>query len=637
MSLPFGRLPVEKPMSLLSQEVQVNPIGTGGTNPFLYNPRKAGNSQGKVILVQNEPAELLVTLYNPYVFELELQSLSLSTSGPSFDCQALTTIYIPPQSYYHASFTGKATQTGTLTIRGCIVQAMGGAPQEFTLPLPTEGVSEQFSRKRTYLTSEIGRIKSPGLQARSTAKNTKRASTTTSAPNEQVRYLECNVLPEQPLLRMRWTSLTHDAVMLYEGEKSVIHLTLENISSLSIDFLKLSFGDSTIAPAQEALAEGELTVFETYETEYQLINRQAFSCSEDSMTQGIRPGEKATVPITCLGKVGCTRGCINIAYAYTQRSHESDKASNIFHTRQLSWPVNMTVYQMLECSNMTILPVDSDYYSEDSLGQDMTDLCMFSIEVRNTYGLPFEVIFESAQEGVEPTATSTIVAPGSSSRIVLLLKRFMLPDHVVSQTIPTLSDRQFVVAKTALSAEEERRQRELFWYRENLLEVVKGSWKELNGIRRGDLSLRQQRLTLPMLKSLKTDIVKLQMSLAYDDGKPLSRRPGKFLPPPNELFYVNVVISNTSETALVLFVKLLADPSDYVLSDTISSAIPLGRLKGGESQTLDIPVYFISSGHFELCAEAYASEHPGSESRLGTRKLRAYVKPEGDVCYSGFI
>ena len=34
-------------------------------------------SQTKTVLVQNEPFELVVTLRNPYVFDLELQSLQL--------------------------------------------------------------------------------------------------------------------------------------------------------------------------------------------------------------------------------------------------------------------------------------------------------------------------------------------------------------------------------------------------------------------------------------------------------------------------------------------------------------------------------------------------------------------------------
>jgi len=59
------------------------------------------------------------------------------------------------------------------------------------------------------------------------------------------------------------------------------------------------------------------------------------------------------------------------------------------------------------------------------------------------------------------------------------VKRFLLPESQISQEIPTLSDRQFVVSKSKLSAQEDRHRRELFWYREELFKSVKGTWREV--------------------------------------------------------------------------------------------------------------------------------------------------------------
>jgi hypothetical protein len=63
--------------------------------------------------------------------------------------------------------------------------------------------------------------------------------------------------------------------------------------------------------------------------------------------------------------------------------------------------------------------------------------------------------------------------------VVLPLKKFQLPEEVTSQAIPMLSDRQFVVGKTKLSSEEDKLQRELFWYREELFKSVRGHWREV--------------------------------------------------------------------------------------------------------------------------------------------------------------
>ena len=91
-----------------------------------------------------------------------------------------------------------------------------------------------------------------------------------------------------------------------------------------------------------------------------------------------------------------------------------------------------------------------------------------------------------------PSSISCLVPPGASNRcvmshvegmvshrlcrMVLPIKKILLSEEAVSRPIPTLSDRQFVLTKSNLTSAEEQSQRELFWYRENLLKssVVTG-------------------------------------------------------------------------------------------------------------------------------------------------------------------
>ena len=85
--------------------------------------------------------------------------------------------------------------------------------------------------------------------------------------------------------------------------RSSIRLTLENVSPIPVDFLHLSFEDSTIEPAQRALADGNLSVFETYETEYSLIHRPVFSWDLKE-AKSIPPNQNVTLTLGCFGKVG---------------------------------------------------------------------------------------------------------------------------------------------------------------------------------------------------------------------------------------------------------------------------------------------------------------------------------------------
>lgn len=110
-----------------------------------------------------------------------------------------------------------------------------------------------------------------------------------------------------------------------------------------------------------------------------------------------------------------THGVIHVSYSYCHRPRPTlDKPPDTFHTRQLSYPVLVTVYHMLECQNLDILPYSPDTVfvplwrldATDRLGykellhvEDADQWFIFSVEVRNTYGIPFEVYFERHQTG----------------------------------------------------------------------------------------------------------------------------------------------------------------------------------------------------------------------------------------------
>ncbi|KAJ7449836.1 TRAPP II complex [Mycena latifolia] len=636
--LPLVRLPIEKPLSALQQRSsEIAPILTGGTDPFLYNPRRA-LGQGKSLVVQNELLEFVVVLRNPYVFDLEIQSLSLSTSGVVFDSKPVRVV-LPATAFHVVTLSGKASETGPLVVRGCFVQAPGGTKREFTLPLSTGEEEERISRKRAALECEVGRSKYSGLDCFPWEKAGKRASTQLTAPTTKtpLRFLEYDVVPEQPLLRIRRTSVTHGAVMMYNGEMSTIRITLENVSPLPIDFLRFVFDDSTIAPAQQALANGDLSVFDTYETEYDLLHRPVFSWNKEE-TKDIPPGHKLTVNVNCFGKVGCTNGTIHVSYSYVHRPVANlDPTPQVFHTRQLSYPVMVTVYHMLECHGMDILPFPSYPLELDQEKAETDDQyvgneagwCLFSVEVRNTYGLPFEVSFERIQQGRPRGKTTTIVSPGSTSRMVIPIKKFILSEDHISQPIPTLSDRQFVVTKSKLSKTQERAQRELFWYREELFKTLRGRWREAGGTRSGDLSLRQQRMTLPMLETLRTETASIHMSLHCNqdlEGTSVILNGGRYYPHPNEFVYMRTKVTNFSLTSLTFTVDFDFQPSQHIIFEGLLRDVPIGRLESGESREVETGLCFLANGRYEISAEA---KIVGFAESKGMGRLTAMVRAEG--------
>jgi trafficking protein particle complex subunit 9 len=145
-----------------------------------------------------------------------------STSGVPLQSQPLI-VTIPANSFHVTRIVANALQPGTLVVRGCVVQAHGGTPREFVLPLATDEEDSSREKRKSAWNAEVHRIKESGLDARPWVRDKRlsiakaRASKTTRTPSE-LSFLECKVVVQQPLMRIRRTSLTHGAVMMYDGE-----------------------------------------------------------------------------------------------------------------------------------------------------------------------------------------------------------------------------------------------------------------------------------------------------------------------------------------------------------------------------------------------------------------------------------
>lgn len=62
-------------------------------------------------------------------------------------------------------------------------------------------------------------------------------------------------------------------------------------------------------------------------------------------------------------------------------------------------------------------------------------------------------------------------------RLIVPVRRFLLPESESSLPIPSLTNRQFVLTEQVAG---DLIQRELFWYREHLFKHVRLGWKEVS-------------------------------------------------------------------------------------------------------------------------------------------------------------
>lgn len=148
-----------------------------------------------------------------------------STSGVTFESKPIS-VLVPANSFHHVLITGRALEAGNLVVRGCLVQAPNGLSREFGLPLSTEEEEDKLMKRKTGIACEYGRTKYSGLAAhpweRPTEKRASIVGPSSKKPAKPIRYMDFKVVPELPLLRIRRTSLTHNAVMLYNGERCLL-------------------------------------------------------------------------------------------------------------------------------------------------------------------------------------------------------------------------------------------------------------------------------------------------------------------------------------------------------------------------------------------------------------------------------
>jgi hypothetical protein len=81
-----------------------------------------------------------------------------------------------------------------------------------------------------------------------------------------------------------------------------------------------------------------------------------------------------------------------------------------------------------------------------------------------------------------------------------------------------------------------------------------------------------------------------------------------------------IELSGTSE---VLVLSLAATPLEHFHVEGSLSDIPLGRIEGLQSKTVEIPICFIAEGQFEFVAEVRIL---GQQSRAGEGELKVIVR-----------
>ncbi|THX17514.1 hypercellular protein-like protein HypA [Aureobasidium pullulans] len=618
-----------------------------GKSPFLYNPfvKETHKTEDKIVVV-GEPAELVITLQNPYGFEVRIDRLSLVTDGPAIEVDEHP-ITLGPARLQDVVVTARAKYEGQIKILGCSVHVYGCKDQVF--PIYQSPWKPDFPSK----------VKELGLSARDPASATRARSSKGRSSNPvlpQPTTVSAVAIQAQPHVVLDKLNLSESALMVLEGQKKTFQITLRNTSAhIAVDFLHISFDDSLTSSIHTALAAKELTKPDMYGLELELSNNPTFSWirSGGGQNMTIPPGEKATFEITVLGKPGLAAAKVMFDYAHLGKPF-AEVEGRAF-TRQVAVPIDISVNASIQLHRIDFSNFPADYAWTnrglqeqgqrpktprspshpvekgsdrfrtllDRVGLESSneEHCLLLLDLRNSWPNPLTVSVQvrssSADESWNRAYTvHEVVHPGHIARLVLLLPRLHIANPYAP--IPILSQqnqRQFVVsADGPVSADLERATREQFWFREEVLKYLRGTWEEKGSDRCGNIDLRGLRMNPKMIDTIRLQDIDIRMTIVATESEEVQQTGrSKFVVTAESLLTLQTTIHNRSNGTIQALLRLqptLADQSNsetsldisrrLLISGTLQQCTP--TLSPNSSVTLELGICPLVSGEFDISA-----------------------------------
>jgi hypothetical protein len=145
------------PFKHLKSELSESPVSkpddpTSINDVFIYNPYSTpaneppSKTPAVTLVVCNEPVYFDVILANPFTFALDIQALTIHTSGISFKSHSVATV-IPPETRVHrVKVSGVGLGHGELSVLGCTARMFSGSVEEDIYPVMSlsEGSGMKF-------------------------------------------------------------------------------------------------------------------------------------------------------------------------------------------------------------------------------------------------------------------------------------------------------------------------------------------------------------------------------------------------------------------------------------------------------------------------------------------------------------
>ncbi len=627
-------------------------------NPFL---KKTDPAKVETLLIADESVEFRVTLQNLFDFEIEIEKLKLDTEGAEFTALEHSTV-VGPYRKQTMIVIGIPKAAGTVKVTGCIVQVSGCREQRFPIfssawHLVLDDKAQNAGRPSS--THQRPTLEIPG-------------SLVPSVAGPKPSYMSLSVIDRLPLVIVESASLPQAAMMMLEGETTTFSVTLRNVSTTTpVDLLLFTSEDSTLAPLQAAMRRKDANPADMHELEL-LVRRHAFKWKKENQADFRIPCEEcSTLEIEVFAKPGLTGGVVQLDYAHL--GSPSEGVDDKFYTRQLRLPLTITVNPTIDLVRTDVRPLASDVYGKPRSERESapssvrpvdeakdriqsvfkqlpldegSSYCLLLLDLRNSWLSPLSVKLNvastkslSTDSGTNDTetslySTSDIIQPGHTSRFMLPFPRILLQNsHAPIPIIDPANRRQFVVNSSKSSPDDERWSREAFWFRQEILKLISGSWEESGTGRSGVIDLRKFRLDRSMVEAVRLSDVDVRMSVSSLEG-PNSKTitqigPSNYQIPTAAFTTFTIRITNRTHGPLLLLIRLQSRLRNQLQDLALESSRrllwsgalqqPVSLLGPGETTEISLAVCILARGEYQISASVeeiqkqQASEGKGNE------------------------
>ena len=601
-------------------------------------------------LVKDDISQLKVTLQNPFAFEVEIHEITIVSEGAQIETikslirplesitskpsstmpngnivnnklrghpgkksssttlvvhqgvshttstNSASTFVLAPRSMESVMLSFKAISTGQVKITGFDV-SIGNCQTQFFHIIDEEKFDhtiklQKVNQKSKQTTSVLDKVVT-NLQSQSVLGRV------------MTSLLSLSIIPPQPSLTLLEILASNGCLMLLEGEKHNVTVTLANHSAQSINYLTFSFWDSNIEFLNKKLTNPNLTAAEVHELEWKLLVFKPFRLlNKDVIGETINPG--GVVELQC---ELTSRKFMNELKIILEYAHKSDTEQSFM--KNLNIPLNVSVMPSIDVVGCEMLPAISILDNvPHSIGQalkcvkNVDDYCLLVLDLRNSWGERLECNLKYNEfELSEP------MQAGKTQRFIIPIKRIEVD---ITKTIPSLRNKQFI-KNYNISDEEEKHMKKLFWLRNSILENLVGSWKL--GRRHGVIDLRPIRLTTKMANILSYENIQVHNTVLTDDDLQVDSIGKSYNLSTDQFYVLKTTIINHSKKPINGIVRQLPFPihntptkssslrpqlsidKKMLVNGTLQNKFP--EIAPGDQLVLETSFVIIQNGEFE--------------------------------------